>query len=156
MATAACSLYSCMSGGVSLPMFHSVELFLRFIHAVAWIQCHKVHSFSKLRTILVCKPYFVYPFFSWWSFGVGSRLPKAIYFVFDKRKQASVTQRENVQVSALFQDLYNHNVTSNFFFPDLDMLVMVQSISYWKAISSAATSLRRGRKCSLCWKRNTR
>lgn len=47
------------------------------------------------------------------------------YCVFDKKNQASVTQRENVPVSALFQDLYNPNVTSNFFSPDLDMLVML-------------------------------
>lgn len=57
-------------------------------------------------------------------------LPQTIYCVSDKRKQGGVTQRENVHVSALSQDLYNHNVTSNSPVSDLDMLGTLQSISY--------------------------
>lgn len=38
-----------------------------------------------------------------------------------------------LHISVFFQDVYNHNVTSNSLFPDLD--VLATSISYGKVIS---------------------
>lgn len=54
-------------------------------------------------------------------------------------------------ISGLFQDIYNHNVTSNSLLPDLDMLAMFQSISYQKAISLPGISLRDTEQHPIFW-----
>lgn len=51
---------SCLSGRLSLSIFHSMELFLRFIHVVAWIQCQgsfffKTENYFGVQTVL-CLP----------------------------------------------------------------------------------------------------